>query len=64
MRTIKVAGNLIISRRPGLRSYKAGFFLTKPEESAQLTHPFDWYTLVAAVYQSSAGITGTYHAKP
>jgi hypothetical protein len=26
-------------------SYKDGIFLTKPEESAQLTNIHDWYTL-------------------
>ncbi|MGH8332653.1 MAG: hypothetical protein ACRER3_23340, partial [Pseudomonas fluorescens] len=43
--------NLNYLKSSRMASYKAGLFLTRCEESAQLTDPCDWYTLAPAVIE-------------
>jgi hypothetical protein len=56
--------NLNYLKSSAMASYKAGFFLTRREESAQLTDHCDWYTLAPAVIKHQQEFTGTCHAKP
>lgn len=50
--------NLKYLKASPMASYRAGFFLTRGEESAQLTDQCDWYTLASALLNISRNSQG------